>query len=86
MLFKEREVVDPREAADLVEANLRALTWRVAALPAERRPGFEQVIQQARAATADQHVEFAEALASVLEVAVGEAEDDQRRPRFMPRR
>ncbi|TAM89953.1 hypothetical protein EPN42_06685 [bacterium] len=86
MLFKEQEVVDPRVALDLVGANLGALNARVAALPAGRRPGFEQVIAQARTAMADQHVEFAEALASVLEVAISEAEDDQRRPRFMSRR
>ena len=86
MLFKEQEAVDPRVAGQLVEANLWALSSRVAALPAQRRPGFEQVIQQARTAMADQHIEFAEALASVLEVAISEAEDDQRRPRFTLRR
>lgn len=86
MLFKEPEAVDQRAAGQLVEANLWALSTRVAALPEPRRPGFEQVIQQARTAMADQLVEFAEALASVLEVAVSEAEDDQRRPRFTLRR
>ncbi|HVA36233.1 MAG TPA: hypothetical protein VNJ51_01330 [Candidatus Dormibacteraeota bacterium] len=79
MLFRDREPFDPRVAGKVVMESLRGISTRVVSLPSDRRIGFEQVIQQARAAMADHHLEFAEALASVLEVAVSEAEDDQRR-------
>ncbi|TAM59622.1 hypothetical protein EPN52_07275 [bacterium] len=85
MLFKEQGTVDPQVADEMLRASLAGLTTRVEALPAQRRTGFEQVIEQARTAMADQHVEFAGALASVLEVAISEAEEDLRRPRFMRR-
>jgi|GEM_PF-6652153 len=86
MLFRERETVDPHVAGKRVAASLASLAARIVNLPTERRTGFEQVISQAEAAIAEEHVEFAEALASVLEVAVMEAEDDQRRRSFPLRR
>lgn len=79
MLFRERETIDPQTASRQVTESLASLSARIVNLPVERRTGFEQVIAQAHAAMEDHHVEFAGALASVLEVAVTEAEDEQRR-------
>ncbi|MDE2572868.1 MAG: hypothetical protein KGM44_10160, partial [bacterium] len=67
MLFREREPVGPQSIGRGVGEALTRLSAHIGVLPAERRAGFEQVVAQARAAMADQHVEFAQALTSVLE-------------------